>query len=134
MLFTLSIIAVMLIILGFALREVALFARRRESYKLRRLTLRLSMASMLLFLLGSILVGVTYFGLANPVGFDRYWIAFWAFITMLTFAIFCLAMADLRSLGEETDSAATALWQEMAQILAEHDRAKSNREEPPRDA
>ncbi|OPZ80316.1 MAG: hypothetical protein BWY76_03392 [bacterium ADurb.Bin429] len=132
MLFTIVMIAAMLVIVGFALREVALFARRRDGYTLRRFTLRLSMTVMLLFLFGSIFVGVRVFGLASPVGFDKYWIAFWAFITMLTFAVLCLVLADLRTLGEETRSEAAVLWQEMAHMLAEHTPDKG--EEPRGDA
>lgn len=120
MLFDIIILVAILVILIFATREVLFFTRRRDRYKLRRLTLRLSMAAMLLFLLGSVFVGIRYFGLANPVGFDRLWIAFWAFIGMLTIAIFCLVLADLSAVGEETVTDTTDLLREMAQIIASH--------------
>ncbi|HOF88347.1 MAG TPA: hypothetical protein PLZ36_09635 [Armatimonadota bacterium] len=132
MLFTIVMTAALLVIVGLALREVALFARRHEGYPLRRFTLRLSTAGMLFFLFGSIFLGVRVFGLANPVGFDTYWIAFWAFVTMLTFAVLCLVLADLRTLGEETRSEAAVRWQEMARMLAAHTRETG--EEPRDDA
>lgn len=124
----------MLIITIVAVREVMSYLRRRDEYKLRRLTLRLSMAGMMLFLLASIYAGITWFGLADPVGFDKYWIAFWAFVTMLTFAIFCLVVADLRAITEEKESAALGLWREMGEMLAEHERRKQEQQDGDHDA
>lgn len=109
----------MLVVALFATREVVLY-RRRDGYKLRRLTLRLSMAAMLLFLFGSMWVGVTFFGLANPVGFDRLWIAFWTFIALLTIAIFCLVLADVHAIQHDAVTDTTDLLREMAEIITEH--------------
>ncbi len=109
----------MLIVAAFAIREVVAY-RRREGYKLRRLTLRLSMAAMLLFLFASVWVGVQFFGLATPVGFDRLWIAFWTCIALLTIAIFCLVLADLSAIQHDAVTDTSDLLREMAQIIAEH--------------
>lgn len=124
MLFPIVIWTAMLVILALAVREVLLYTRRRDGYLLRRLTLRLCMAVMLLYLLGSIYVGITFFGLADPVGVDRLWMAFWGCIGLLVGAVLCLVVADLRILREETHRAVKDIWHDMATIIAAHERAK----------
>ena len=114
--FTIAVGAAMCVVLGMTVREAVIYLRKRGPFPLRRLTLRLSMAGMLLFLLGSILVGVRSFGLEVPSGHETLWMAFWTCIMLLTGAILCLVVADLRLLAEE-NHVAMQHWQEVAEML-----------------
>jgi hypothetical protein len=120
-----SVVVVTILVL--AGREVALFVRQRASYPLRRLTLRLAMAGMLVFLFGSIGIGVHYFRLDDPAGIITLWLAFWGSIGLLTAGILCLALADLRSLHDDTSDEAARLWQEMAETVARHEHTPPER-------
>jgi len=115
--------AVIVIILVF--RETVAFLRLRTRYALRRYTLRLCMAGLILFLLFSMLVGVLYFHMDNPEGIARLWVTFWGCISLLTAAIFCLAIADLRLIRDETRDDASRLWREIAETIASHEARKT---------
>jgi len=124
MAFTILMITVMVAVAGLAIREVVLSQRKGEQYPVRRLTLRIVMAVMLLFLLASVLIGVQVYGLDKPKGFIALWMAFWGCISLLSGAIVCLAVADLRLIGDETFSETNQLWHEIAQTIAEHEQHK----------
>lgn len=133
MAFTVLMIAVQVAVVVLAVREIVLYMRKKEAYTLRRLTLRMLMAVMLIFLLASVLVGVRVFGLDKPPVIITLWLAFWGCITLLTGAIFCLAIADLRSIGDETTNEANRLWRDIAQTIAEHERQRNQAAGPPAD-
>ncbi len=117
--------AAIVAVTAMAVREVIAYRRTRPAYTLRRITLRLSMAIMLLFLLGSIYVGVYLFDLETPMGHVGPWIAFWGCIGMLAFGVLCLVIADVRALGDELRQTPNTLQQEIAAIIAEHTREHS---------
>ncbi|MHB9025382.1 MAG: hypothetical protein ACYC7E_14635 [Armatimonadota bacterium] len=114
-----------LAVVGLTARELRAFFQKRGTYTVRRLTLRLSTAFMLLFLFAGIYTGVRVFHLDTPEAFPRHWIAFWGCITLLTGAIFCMVLADLRLLDEEKRVEAGKLWREIAETIANYaDRPK----------
>jgi hypothetical protein len=113
------------IVLGLTIREILIYIRKPHPYCLRRLTLRLSMAGLLLWLLASIGVGVLYFHLDNPEGIPMHWIAFWGFVGVIIAAIFCLIIADLRMIGDETQDEVNRLWRDIAQTIANHERERA---------
>jgi len=121
MAFTVTLIGVMLAVAGMATREVLLFRRRAGEYSLRRLTLRIAMAVMLIFQMASVLVGVRVFGLDTPGGVAGLWMAFWGCIGLLTLAILCLAVADMRMVGNETSAETNRIWRDIAEVIAQHD-------------
>ena len=118
---TVILILVMIAITGMATREIVLFRQKRAEYSLRRLTLRLTMAIMLTFQLASVLVGVRVFHLDNPHGVIGLWMAFWGCIALLTGAITCLALADMRLVSDETSSETNRIWRDIAEMIAQHD-------------
>lgn len=128
MVFTVATVLAMLAIIVLAGREVAVFRGDRDAYPLRRLTLRVSTAFCLVFLLGSILVGVhPPFHLDDLHRTDpRVFLAFWGCIGLLTCAVLCLVIADLRTIQEETRHESSQLWREIAETIAAH-------EKPPKD-
>jgi len=113
---TILLVAAMCAVLAMTIREVVGYLRKREPFALRRLTIRLSMAGMLLFLLGSILVGVRVFALGDPHGNATLWMVFWTCIMLLIGAILCLVIADLRLLAEE-NRLALQHWREIARDI-----------------
>lgn len=133
MAFTIMMITVMVAVAGLAIREIVLFRRKNEQYSLRRLTLRIVMAVMLIFLLGSVLIGVREYGLDKPQGVITLWMAFWGCITLLSGAIVCLAIADLRLIGDETFNETNQLWREIAQTIAEHEEHRGQEDAPSTD-
>lgn len=123
-LLSVSLALVMVIVLLMAMREVWEFHRKREVYRLRRLTLRLAMAGMLIFLLASILIGVNVFHLNEPAGIaPDVWIAFWGCITIMTGGIICLAIADFRTIGDDTLHNSNQYWDHIAEAIAEHQKS-----------
>ncbi|HEY3418172.1 MAG TPA: hypothetical protein VGM23_14945 [Armatimonadota bacterium] len=110
-----------LAVIGLIVRELLAFFRKRGAYSLRRLTLRMSTAVMLLFLLVSVFIGIRLFHLDTPEAFPRHWIAFWGCVSLLTGAIFCMALADFRLLDEESRVEAGKLWQEIAETIASYE-------------
>jgi len=133
MAFTILMITVMAVVAVLAVREIVLSRRKGEQYSLRRLTLRILMAVMLIFLLASVLVGVRVYGLDKPQGIITLWMAFWGCITLLSGAIVCLAVADLRLIGDETTHEANQLWHDIAQTIAEHEQQRAQAEKPTAD-
>lgn len=118
---SISLLAVMAAVVGLGIREVWLYRAQRAEYPLRRLTIRLANAAMMLILLGSILIGVRVFGLNEPDGIVPYFMLFWGCITLLTGAILCLVIADFRTIGEETTSDSVRLWHDIAETIAAHE-------------
>lgn len=109
----------MLAITILAIGEVHHFRRKRGPYRLRRLTMRLTMAAMMLFLLGSILVGVRIFHLQEPNGIIKLWVAFWGCILLLIGGIFCLVIADFRLIGDDLHEHTNQFINEIMQSMAE---------------
>jgi len=124
MAFTILLITMMTAIAGMIVREIVLSTRRREEYSLRRLTLRIVMALMLIFLLASMLVGVRIYGLDKPRDIEL-WMAFWGCIALLSGAVVCLAIADMRMIGTETHADTNRIWRDIAQMIAEHEQKKT---------
>lgn len=117
---------VMVLVLLMAMREVWAFHRAREVHRLRRLTLRLAMAAMLLFLLASILIGVNLFHLNEPAGIPPdLWIAFWGCVAILTGGVLCLAIADFQTIGDDALSSVNQYWDEIARAIADHQQRSS---------
>jgi len=129
MAFTILLIVVMIAIVGMTAREIVLILRKREENSLRRLTLRVTMALMLIFLLASVLIGVRVYGLDKPQPVIGLWMAFWGCIMLLSGAIVCLAIADLRMIGGETHTQANRIWRDIAQTIAEHERERDAQQE-----
>jgi hypothetical protein len=120
LLLTATLSLAMFAVIMLALREVWQFRRKRDVYRLRRLTLRLATAGMLLFLLASILIGVRVFGLNEPDGVATLWIAFWGCIMLLTGGILCLVIADFQTIGDDALQNANQYWDDIAKTIAEH--------------
>ena len=120
--FSLLLLVAMAIVLMMALREVYQFRRNRSIFRLRRLTLRMLMAALLLFLLASILIGVRIFGLNEPYGVERIWILFWGSITLIIGSIFLLVLADFRLVRHDVSEKTAGYWQEINRAIAEHQR------------
>ncbi|HEY3377984.1 MAG TPA: hypothetical protein VGL77_10885 [Armatimonadota bacterium] len=118
MVFTLLLASVVFIVLIMALREIYLFRKMRDATQVRRLTLRLSMAAMLLFLLVSLFLGVCVFRLVEPDGVVPIWLAYWGCITLLTGAILLLVIADFRLYGEDSLRDSRQYWEEFARTIA----------------
>lgn len=133
MAFTILLIVVIITIAGMAAREIVLSTHKREEYSRRRLTLRVSMAIMLVFLLASLLVGVRVYGLDKPQAAIGLWMAFWGCIALLSGAIVCLAIADMRMIGTETHAETNRIWRDIAQTIAEHDQKQAVPEGKPPD-
>jgi len=112
---SLAMVAIILL----AMREVWAFHRKREVYHLRRLTLRLTTAGMLLFLLVSVLIAVKL-GLNEPYGLERQFIVFWGSIMLLVGGIICLVIADFQTIGDDALHQANQYWDEIAKTLADH--------------
>jgi MFS family permease len=112
----------MLVVIMMATLETQYVRRHRGIYLFRRLTLRLSMAGMLLFLLASILIGlnVRIFGLTEPMGVDWRWVAFWGSVVLLIGAICCLALADLTMIKTDVLSEHVQRSAEIDEIIANH--------------
>jgi len=132
MAFTILLIVVMTAVAGMTVREIVLSAWKRDEYPRRRLTLRITMALMLIFLLASVLVGVRVFHLDQPQGIIGLWMAFWGCIMLLTGAIVCLAIADLRSIGDDSHAETNRIWRDIAETIAAHEKKRA-REGPPPD-
>jgi|GEM_PF-1584278 len=132
MAFTILLIALMIFIAGMLVREIVLSTRGREEYSLRRLTLRIMMAFMLIFLLASVLVGVRVYGLDKPRDLEL-WMAFWGCIALLSGAIVCLAIADLRMIGTETNTDINRIWRDIALTISEHERRRTATDKKPSD-
>jgi hypothetical protein len=122
MAFTILLSLVMLTVAGMAVREIVLFGRKRAEYPVRRLTLRISTAVMLLFLLVSLLVGVRVFHLDTYQGIIGLFLAFWGCVALLAGAIICLTIADLRMIGDETFADTNHYWRDIAETIAEHEK------------
>ena len=118
-----GIVLAMSAVAGMMLRELMLYREKRHNYPQRRLTLRISMAVMLLFLLASILVGIRVFHLGSPVesGYAQLWAAFWGAVMLLITGIFCLVIADLRTISVDSEHNTNALWRDIAEIIAAHE-------------
>jgi uncharacterized membrane protein len=110
------------------MREVWQFRRGRGLFRLRRLTLRLCMFGMLVFMLASILIGVRVFGLTDPWGIEVPWVLFWGCITLLAGGVICVAIADFRTVERETRGDAAKFWQEIAEMIAANDNKHSPKE------
>ncbi len=113
---------VIAIVLVLAAREVVVFRRTRETYSTRRLTLRLTTAFMLAFLLGSILLvlAVPSLSLIEPDLTPDLWLVFWGCVALLTGAIFCMIIADIGMVNDDTRQEANKMWREIAETIAEH--------------
>ncbi len=109
------------IVIALAVREIVLFVRKRESYQLRRLTLRLLNAALLAFLLAAILVGIRVFHLDKPAGLAYLWLSFWGSICLLLGAVFFLLIADFRMTNDASRVDANRMWGEIARTIAEYD-------------
>ena len=125
MILLIGTILVMFLIVGMTLRECVLFRQKQkhQTYPRRRLTLRISMAVMLLFLLASILVGVRIYHLGSPEesGYVQLWAAFWGAVMLLIAGIFCLVIADLRTISVEKERDANTYWRDIAETIATHE-------------
>jgi len=119
--FTIVMTLAMLGVLGMAVRELMIFNRQRAEYQVRRLTLRLAMAAMLFVLFASLLIGVRVFRLDEIEGVVTLALAFWGCIALLSIAVLCLAVADLRMLGDQSRQDAAQYWREIAQTIADHE-------------
>ena len=118
---TIVLTLAILIVIMMAIREIRNFQRDRGMYRFRRLTLRLSMAGMLLFLLVSLFIGVKVFGLNEPLGIDPHaWLAFWACVVLLVGAIACLVIVDLTNVPEMVSSTNPNAGAEIAEIIAKY--------------
>ncbi len=106
-----------------ALRELFLYGQGRSDCTRRRLTLRMSMAAMLLFLLASILIGVYVFHLGSPEdsGYVQLWAFFWGCIMLIVVGVFFLVLADLRMISSESQQDTNELWRDIAQTIADHE-------------
>lgn len=120
MLFSIIMALLMLLVGLMALSEIRTFRRKRGAQRLRRLTLRLSMAGMVIFLLASLLVGVQIFHLQEPYGVTKLWIAFWGCITLLTGGIFCLVIADFHSIGTDVQEDTKQYWEEFMKTIKDN--------------
>ena len=131
MLFLIMLVLAMLAVTGLAVREVMLFAHTRAVYGLRRLTLRMSTAILLLFLLGSILLGVRFFHLATPeeCGFPSLWAAFWGCIGFITGGVFCLLIADMHLVADENLNEVGRIWHDVAETIAAHQAERERKDQ-----
>jgi hypothetical protein len=113
-------------VLALVARELALYARRRAEYSRRRLILRLATATLIVFLLASVLVAVRGFGLDRPNGDPTLFLAFWCCIALLASGILCLAFADMQLVNTELRRETGRQWQEIAELIA----ARHREQEP----
>ncbi len=119
--------AMMILFIILAIREVILFKNKKEGvYSLRRLSVRLSMAVMLIFLLGSILtvISVPWFYLVEPQTNPDLWFAYWGSVSMLSFGILSLIVADFHLIGDDTRKDESKMWRELAELIAQHENRK----------
>lgn len=123
MILLICILLAMLLVAGMTVRELVHYRRQRPTYPRRRLTLRLLMAAMLLFLLASILVGVRIFHLGSPEesGYALLWAAFWGAVMLLIGGIFSLIFADMRTISVESEQENNKLWRDIAETIASHE-------------
>lgn len=107
-------------VLATAVREVVQHRRAGADASRRRLGLRLATAATLMALLGAIWIGVARFGINEPAGALAYFLAFWGCIAMLIGAVFCLVIADLRMVADESHADAGRLLRDIVTTIAEH--------------
>lgn len=117
---TIILLLSMAVVILMALHEIHLFRRDRSVFKLRRLTLRMVTAALLIFLLASILIGVRFFGLNEPFGVERIWILFWGSISLLIGGLFFLVLADFRTPVSDTSERTASYWSDINRTIAEH--------------
>lgn len=110
-----------------AVREVMIYRNNTEGiYSLRRLSVRISMAVMVVFLLASILtvISVPWFYLIEPQTTPDLWFAYWGSVAMLSFGILSLIVADFRLIAEDTRQDEHKMWRELAEVIAQHEKMK----------
>ncbi len=108
-----------------AVREIMIYRKQAEGvYSFRRLSVRISMAVMIIFLLGSILtvISVPWFYLIEPQTTPELWFAFWGSAGMLSTGILCLIVADFRLIGDDARAEEKKMWRELAVVIAEHEK------------
>ncbi len=122
MVLTAIIIVMILAVAGLAVREVGLFFKDEGEFRMRRLTLRLLTAFLLIILLGSVLAAlrVPAFYLENPVIDPAIFLAFWGCIGLLAGGIVMLVIADFNLLSAENERHTSKHWQEIAETIARH--------------
>lgn len=122
MVLTAILIVMILAVAGLAVREIGLFFKDEGEFRLRRLTLRLLTAFLLIILLGSVLAAlrVPVFYLENPEIDPAIFLAFWGCIGLLAGGIVMLVIADLNLIGVETERHTNRYWQEIAETIAQH--------------
>lgn len=121
----------MIVFIIMAVREIILYREQKYGvYSFRRLSVRLSMAMLLLFLLGSIftVISVPWFYLIEPQTTPEFWFAYWGSVAMLSFGILCLIVADFRLIGEDTRAEENKLWNELAEVISRHEKMKDGKE------
>jgi hypothetical protein len=117
MVFLVCMVGLLLLVFGLMARELMLYRHLPEIYSLRRMTLRMSIGVMLLFSLGTILLGIRVFGLEHPYGYPSHWLAFWVCQVLLAVAICCLIIADFELPAESARERAARLRREMSVLL-----------------
>lgn len=117
---TILLLLAMALVLLMALREIHIFRREKSVFKLRRLTLRMVTAALLLFLMLSILIGVRFFGLNEPFGVERIWILFWGSISLIIGGLLFLVLADFRTPISDVSERTASYWSDINRTIAEH--------------
>jgi hypothetical protein len=117
----------MIFFIVMAVREIMIYRNNTEGiYSLRRLSVRISMAVMVIFLLASILtvISVPWFYLIEPQTTPDLWFAYWGSVALLSFGILSLIVADFRLIGEDTRQDEHKMWRELAEVIAQHEKMK----------
>ena len=117
----------MIFFIVMAVREIMIYRNNIEGvYSLRRLSVRISMAVMVVFLLASILtvISVPWFYLIEPQTTPDLWFAYWGSVALLSFGILSLIVADFRLIGEDTRLDEHKMWRELAEVIAQHEKMK----------
>lgn len=121
-----ALLTAMGVVIGLVFREVYNYRATRETYSLRRLTIRLCTGGMLTFLLGSIFSAIHFptLYLIEPEAMPDLWLTFWGSIALLTGGIFFMLIADFRLLTDTARQNTTRLWREIAETIATHEMQK----------
>ncbi|MEI6520432.1 MAG: hypothetical protein WCO98_10430 [bacterium] len=122
----------MIFFIVMAVREVIIYRRGDVGvYSFRRLSVRLSMAVMVIFLLGSILtvISVPWFYLIEPQTTPNLWFAYWGSVAMLSFGILSLIVADFHMIGDDTRQDENKMWRELAEVIAQHEKMKEGKKD-----
>jgi hypothetical protein len=122
----------MILFVVLAVREVIIYRKQLDGvYSFRRLSVRISMAVMVIFLLGSILtvISVPWFYLIEPFTTPELWFAYWGSVALLSFGILSLIVTDFRLIGDDTRSDENKMWRELAEVIAQHEKTKDSKKD-----